>query len=109
MGGQNVSCDEGGGKHYRVRPPKPVLEASEIGRKMTKSVRSCGLPISSVDTRCIHPLKTKGNWPDMIIFGLLPGQQDPSRAQGSYWNILVLNCCHYLLGAPPFYRKAALT
>ena len=32
MGGQNVSCDSGGGEtYYRVRPPKPVLEASESG------------------------------------------------------------------------------
>ena len=32
MGGQNVSCDFGGGETYhRVRPPKPVLEASESG------------------------------------------------------------------------------
>ena len=33
MGGGNVSCDfgGGGGTYHRVRPPKPVLEASESG------------------------------------------------------------------------------
>ena len=31
-GGQNVSCDFGGGKTYhKAPPPKPVLEASESG------------------------------------------------------------------------------
>ena len=33
MGGQNVSCDFGGGgkTFYRARPPKPDLEALESG------------------------------------------------------------------------------
>ena len=45
MGGQNISCDFGGGKlggetYHRARPPKPVLEASESGFSWSETVSS---------------------------------------------------------------------
>ena len=46
MGGQNVSCDSGGGgkTYYRVPPPKPSLEASDWKRLKGKNPEGKKLP-----------------------------------------------------------------